>query len=180
MKYDVGDRIGSYQLLCLCGEGAYGRVFLARNVLTQHQVALKLLPLSAKVTARELQGLKNYRECRHPNLLQIHHIDQAEGVLYYTMDAADNLAGTGGGYEPDTLAARLAHRKSLPAGEVAKMAAELLEGLDCLRLALDTTAPGGKVLCTVWLGGDGAPLYAEFSQDSRVVLTARLLSFTSE
>lgn len=112
--------------------GAYGRVFLARNVLTQHQVALKLLPLSAKVTARELQGLKNYRECRHPNLLQIHHIDQAEGVLYYTMDAADNLAGTGGGYEPDTLAARLAHRKSLPAGEVAKMAAELLEGLDCL------------------------------------------------
>ncbi|HJH04534.1 MAG TPA: serine/threonine protein kinase [Victivallis vadensis] len=132
MKYDVGDRIGSYQLLYLCGEGAYGRVFLARNVLTQHQVALKLLPLSAKVTARELQGLKNYRECRHPNLLQIHHIDQAEGVLYYTMDAADNLAGTGGGYEPDTLAARLAHRKSLPAGEVAKMAAELLEGLDCL------------------------------------------------
>ena len=128
MKYDVGDRIGSYQLLYLCGEGAYGRVFLARNVLTQHQVALKLLPLSAKVTARELQGLKNYRECRHPNLLQIHHIDQAEGVLYYTMDAADNLAGTGGGYEPDTLAARLAHRKSLPAGEVAKMAAELLEG----------------------------------------------------
>ena len=111
---------------------AYGRVFLARNVLTQHQVALKLLPLSAKVTARELQGLKNYRECRHPNLLQIHHIDQAEGVLYYTMDAADNLAGTGGGYEPDTLAARLAHWKSLPAGEVAKMAAELLEGLDCL------------------------------------------------
>ena len=132
MKYDVGDRIGSYQLLYLCGEGAYGRVFLARNVLTQHQVALKLLPLSAKVTAWELQGLKNYRECRHPNLLQIHHIDQAEGVLYYTMDAADNLAGTGGGYEPDTLAARLAHRKSLPAGEVAKMAAELLEGLDCL------------------------------------------------
>ena len=119
-------------MLYLCGEGAYGRVFLARNVLTQHQVALKLLPLSAKVTARELQGLKNYRECRHPNLLQIHHIDQAEGVLYYTMDAADNLAGTGGGYEPDTLAARLAHRKSLPAGEVAKMAAELLEGLDCL------------------------------------------------
>lgn len=57
---------------------------------------------------------------------------------------------------------------------------ETLEELDCLRLALDTTAPGGKVLCTVWLGGDGAPLYAEFSQDSRVVLTARLLSFTSE
>lgn len=132
MKYDVGDKIGSYQLLYLCGEGAYGRVFLARNVLTQHRVALKLLPLAARTAERELRGLRNYRECRHPNLLRIHHIDQAEGVLYYTMDAADNLAGTGGGYEPDTLAARLAHRKSLPAGEVAGMAAELLDGLDYL------------------------------------------------
>ena len=47
-------------------------------------------------------------------------------------------------------------------------------------MALDTTAAGGKVLCTVWLDGGGAPLYAEFTQDSRVVLTARLLSFTSE
>ena len=43
-----------------------------------------------------------------------------------------------------------------------------------------TSAAGGKVLCTVWLDGGGAPLYAEFTQDSRVVLTARLLSFTSE
>ena len=30
---------------------------------------------------------------------------------------------------------------------------ETLDGADCLRLALDTTAPGGKVLCTVWLDG---------------------------
>ena len=65
-------------------------------------------------------------------------------------------------------------------GYLAEAGRETLDGADCLRLALDTTAPGGKVLCTVWLGGDGAPLYAEFSQDSRVVLTARLLSFTSE
>lgn len=65
-------------------------------------------------------------------------------------------------------------------GYLAEAGRETLDGADCLRLALDTTAPGGKVLCTVWLDGGGAPLYAEFTQDSRVVLTARLLSFTSE
>ena len=70
--------------------------------------------------------------------------------------------------------------RAMEEGYLVEAGQETLEGLDCLRLALDTTAPGGKVLCTVWLGGDGAPLYAEFSQDSRVVLTARLLSFTSE
>lgn len=70
--------------------------------------------------------------------------------------------------------------RAMEEGYLVDAGQETLEGLDCLRLALDTTAPGGKVLCTVWLGGDGAPLYAEFTQDSRVVLTARLLSFTSE
>lgn len=70
--------------------------------------------------------------------------------------------------------------RAMEEGYLVDAGQEALEGLDCLRLALDTTAAGGKVLCTVWLGGDGAPLYAEFSQDSRVVLTARLLSFTSE
>ena len=70
--------------------------------------------------------------------------------------------------------------RAMEEGYLVDAGQETLEGLDCLRLALDTTAPGGKVLCTVWLGGDGGPLYAEFSQDSRVVLTARLLSFTSE
>ena len=78
-------------------------------------------------------------------------------------------------------------------GYLAEAGRETLDGADCLRLALDTTAAGdvftgfflggqaqGQVLCTVWLDGGGAPLYAEFTQDSRVVLTARLLSFTSE
>ena len=88
---------------------------------------------------------------------------------------------------PDDPAAEVLRRedaarllRAMEEGYLAEAGRETLDGVDCLRLALDTTAPGGKVLCTVWLGGDGAPLYAEFSQDSRVVLTARLLSFTSE
>ncbi|MFR7893578.1 MAG: hypothetical protein ACLU38_05320 [Dysosmobacter sp.] len=57
-----------------------------------------------------------------------------------------------------------------------RRAGRLLDGAD-----VPASGPGHhrrrrQVLCTVWLDGGGAPLYAEFTQDSRVVLTARLLS----
>ena len=57
---------------------------------------------------------------------------------------------------------------------------ETLADTPCLRLTLDTTAPGGnKVLCAVWLDAEGLfPRYAEFSQNEQVVLTAKLLDFT--
>jgi len=128
MECKIGQNIGSYTLLSVCGAGAYGQVFLAQNTMTQHRVALKILNLSEKIIARELQGLVNYRDCRHPNLLQIHHIEKIDGHLYYTMDAADN-AGDQDRYVPDTLAQRLAKHKTLPAAEIIQMAEELLDGL---------------------------------------------------
>lgn len=56
---------------------------------------------------------------------------------------------------------------------------ETIDGLECLRLALDTTASDGeKILCTVWFEtGSGVPHYAEFSRDGLVKLTIRTLSF---
>ena len=70
--------------------------------------------------------------------------------------------------------------RAMEEGYLVDAGQETLEGLDCLRLALDTTAPGGnKVLCAVWLDAEGLfPRYAEFSQNEQVVLTAKLLDFT--
>ena len=70
--------------------------------------------------------------------------------------------------------------RAMEEGYLVDAGQETLEGLDCLRLALDTTAPGGdKVLCAVWLDAEGLfPRYAEFSQNEQVVLTAKLLAFT--
>lgn len=71
--------------------------------------------------------------------------------------------------------------RALSEGYLLEAGRETLEGEDCLRLSLDNSlSGGGKLLCTVWLRrADLLPLYAEFSQDGRMVLTARLLSFTS-
>ena len=123
--------LGVYKLLDRCGEGAYGEVYLAENVLTGGRFALKIL--SPRRENRELGGLIRCRECRHENLIRIHHIDRtADGRLYYTMDAADNAANVGEKYTPDTLARRLERTGALPAAEIKKLAGALLSGLDAL------------------------------------------------
>ena len=70
--------------------------------------------------------------------------------------------------------------RALAEGYVLEQGGETLADIPCLRLTLDTTAPGGnKVLCAVWLDAEGLfPRYAEFSQNEQVVLTAKLLDFT--
>ena len=69
---------------------------------------------------------------------------------------------------------------ALADGYVLEQSSEALDNTPCLRLALDTTAPGGgKVLCAVWLDAEGLfPRYAEFSRNEQVVLTVKLLAFT--
>ena len=70
--------------------------------------------------------------------------------------------------------------RALADGYVLEQSSEALDNTPCLRLALDTTAPGGgKVLCAVWLDAEGLfPQYAEFSRNEQVVLTVKLLAFT--
>ncbi|MBQ0038373.1 MAG: hypothetical protein KBS74_06865 [Clostridiales bacterium] len=66
-------------------------------------------------------------------------------------------------------------------GYVLDYGEEIIEGASCLRVALDTTGENGKVLCTAWFDRQTlTPCYIEFSRDDRVVLTARMLSFTWE
>ena len=128
MNFREGQTIGSYKLLHHCGSGAYGSVYYAENTVTHHFFALKILNVSEKVSERELRGLSNYKNCRHPNLLQIHHIEKTDEIIFYTMDAADNV-GDGEKYIPDTLSRRLEQKKTLPVPEILKMANELLDGL---------------------------------------------------
>ena len=72
--------------------------------------------------------------------------------------------------------------RSVTEGYLLEYGAEMLDGLDCVRAAFDTTAPdGSKVLCTVWFETETlAPRYTEFSTDGAVVLTIRTLSFTMQ
>jgi serine/threonine protein kinase len=129
MNFEENQIISSYRLLKCCGSGAYGQVFIAENMLTQHKTALKIITGNDSVMARELRGLINYRNCRHENLLQIHHIDKIDGTLFYTMDLADNLNTSMENYLPDTLSNRLSYYNHLPPQVVMQMANDLLSGI---------------------------------------------------
>lgn len=124
-------RIGIYRLLSECGSGACGTVYLAENTLTGRRFALKIL--RGKYEKRELDGLIRCRECRHPGLIQIHHVDRTpDGALYYTMDAADSRSETE--YVPDTLAARL-ENNPYPSAELKDIILRLADGAEALHRA---------------------------------------------
>lgn len=126
--------INVYEIQELCGKGAYGSVYLAKNSISQQRIALKVL--SGKQQKRELEGLIRYRDIRHPNLMQIYHVDRTtDGELFYTMQLADNFNHQESPYIPDTLGHRLAQQERINPHELINIILELLDGLEVLHNA---------------------------------------------
>ena len=129
MAYKTGDRLCGCTLKQKCGEGAYGEVWLAEDPVGA-RVAVKIIRVSGRYSGRELAGLKYYRDCNHPNLLKIRHVEITDERICYTMDAADDLNGGKGEYLPDTLANRLRKSGRLEGGEILELLEGLLAGLE--------------------------------------------------
>ena len=123
-------KIPDYEVLQLCGQGAYGEVWLARSRSGQ-MVALKLMKHATGIE-KEFAGLVNYAKLKtSPHLIRIFHTGETEGLLYYTMEPADNL-GTDRCYIPATLANLLHQRKRLSPRETLTLGIQLLDGLKTL------------------------------------------------
>ena len=123
----------NYKLLCSCGRGAFGEVFVAED-LSGHRVALKIIP-DSPAGARELDGLRHYRKIsgEHPNLVRIFHIGSSGSALYYTMELADNLnEGSDGSYRAATLAEIIHRHGALETAEVIRIGHAILDGLASL------------------------------------------------
>ena len=129
MTCNAGDTICNCTLLQKCGEGAYGEVWLAEDTIGT-KVALKILYNKGRYSERELAGLKNYKDCNHPNLLKIRYVEVTGQEIFYTMDAADDLNRGQGKYLPDTLANRLNKFGRLDGKEITDMLDGLLAGLE--------------------------------------------------
>jgi len=131
LKFKPGDQIHDFKLLTVCGSGAYGTVFLAENVITRQQLALKIISATGKNPERELKGLQQYQQiCPHTDLLQIYHVGFFDGFYYYTMEAADSLSDTE--YCPKTLANILKSQGRLTPEEVKSMAESVASALETL------------------------------------------------
>src|SRR5438552_2389373 len=86
--------IPDYELLRPIGCGAYGEVWLARNV-TGSLVALKIVHRAAfdhdRPFEREFEGIKHFEPISRsdPSQLAIFHVGRGHGFFYYVMELAD-------------------------------------------------------------------------------------------
>ncbi|MGN0832198.1 MAG: serine/threonine-protein kinase [Kiritimatiellia bacterium] len=137
--------------------GAFGEVYLVRD-LSGVSLALKLLKTDSVAEVSSVARLRQ-KVGSEAGLVAIHHIGEFEGRVYYTMDAADNMASEETGYCPDTLENRLAFHGALNAFEVLDVAEALAGALDVLHahgLVHRDLKPSNVIF------KDGKPLLADF------------------
>jgi TolB-like protein/Tfp pilus assembly protein PilF len=135
--------IPDHQLLAPIGQGAYGQVWLARNVLGTFR-AVKIVYRRTfsddRPYEREFAGIKHFEPVSrmHPGLVNVLHVGRSDplGCFYYVMEVADDR--TRGQdielqhYWPKNLRSELAERKRLPAEECLTLAHSLVSALGFL------------------------------------------------
>lgn len=84
-----GDRWGNLQLIEKLGQGAFGEVWRAHDLLLESDVALKLIdsrPGHRDVTARVLKEGRILARLKHPNVVTIHGVEQNGGEVGLRME----------------------------------------------------------------------------------------------
>ena len=136
MSFSAGSVYHDLTLLQLCGSGAFGEVWLCRDI-SRKKLAVKIISKGrlGEFWRRELQGVINYRTITEQTsgLLQIYHVGEDEDFFYYTMEAADSLSQEN--YVPDTLSARLAANGPLPPETLQSVLKEIFNGIKVIHPA---------------------------------------------
>jgi serine/threonine protein kinase/Flp pilus assembly protein TadD len=148
--------IPDYELMLRIGAGAYGDVWLARNLATGTLRAAKIVWRRTfedeRPYQREFEGIQKFESIskQHPNQLALFHIgrNDAEKYFYYVMELADDLnaeckmqiaesaqrpkRAVTDSYIPRTLRAELRQRGRLPVHECTTLGLSLTSALEHL------------------------------------------------
>ena len=106
--------IPDFEMVRLIGEGAFGQVWLARNLATGLLRAVKMIPTrrpcGGDPAGREITSLTRLESnlpTKHPNLMDIDHVGKTTEHLFYVMAPADDVSGlpasTDDDYRPVTV-----------------------------------------------------------------------------
>jgi eukaryotic-like serine/threonine-protein kinase len=136
-------KIPNYDLITKIDEGAYGQVWLARD-LTNVYHAVKIIYRKnfseQRPFEREFEGVKNFVTLsrNHPGCVNVRHIgkDQVGGFFYYVMEPADDLVRgidiDPTQYVPRTLSKLLVENRVLPVLECVDLGIEVASALSAL------------------------------------------------
>ena len=93
MPLNVGDRLGHYDVTALIGEGGMGQVYRATDTKLKRQVALKILPDAFSADPERLARFQREAEVlaslNHPNIAQIHGLEEADGVRALVLELVE-------------------------------------------------------------------------------------------
>ncbi len=92
----VGTTIGHFRIDSLLGQGGMGAVYRAWDVSLERPVALKTLLFDSPPSrARFIREARSQAQLRHPNVVPIHFVGEADGMTYLVMDLVEgeSLAG---------------------------------------------------------------------------------------
>src|SRR5688572_8808377 len=123
MALAPGTRIGPYEILGSLGAGGMGEVYRALDGRLDRHVALKILPelfaADPDRLARFEREAKSLAALNHPNIAQLHGIEEAGGVRALVMELV----------EGETLAERIA-RGPIPVDETLTIARQIAQALE--------------------------------------------------
>jgi eukaryotic-like serine/threonine-protein kinase len=118
-----GSRIGPYEILSELGVGGMGEVYRARDTRLHRDVAVKvLLPAVADDPDRLARFTREARvlaSLNHPNIAQVHGLEDSDGVPVLVMELVDG----------PTLADRIA-RGPIPVEEALQIGEQIAEALE--------------------------------------------------
>lgn len=93
-NYELRERLaaaleGRYEIVRLLGRGGMAAVFLARDLVLERQVAIKVLPPDTigdgNLIVRFQQEAKTAAKLDHPNIIPIHRVESEAGLVYIVM-----------------------------------------------------------------------------------------------
>lgn len=135
-----GMLIADHALLTRVGEGAYGEVWLARNLVgLYHAVKIVRRQKFEDRTPfdREFRGIEKYMPVsfNHPGLVRVLHVgrDEAEDYFFYIMEVADDQVSgqhlDPATYAPRNLSGEIRRRTRLPLAECVQLGLNLCDAL---------------------------------------------------
>ena len=93
MALTVGTRLGHYDVTALIGEGGMGQVYQATDTKLGRQVALKILPEAFATDPDRLARFQREAQVlaslNHPNIAQIHGIEEDEGTRALVLELVE-------------------------------------------------------------------------------------------